>query len=192
MHVTPPVTGFLLVPLLVTSAALLAASPRPPQREGVEMEVLGVVPLESDSASLLVLRQKGGAMVLPIFVGRGEAAAIQRRLGGSPAPRAGAADLMERAINALGGRVVRVEIEGMHAAVFRARVTLEQAEKRVVVEARPSDSVALAMSARAPIFASREVMAEAGLTKEDLERMHKLPERGEEETPAPTSPIVSF
>jgi bifunctional DNase/RNase len=192
MHVTPPVTGFLLVPLLVASAALVAASPRPPQKAGVELEVLGVVALESESGSLLVLRQKGGATVLPIVVGRGEAAAIQRRLDGSPASRPGAADLVERAIGVLGGRVVRVEIEGMHAAaVFRARVTLEQAEKRVVVEARPSDSVALALSARAPIFASREVMAEAGLSKEDLGRMHKLPERGEEETPAP-SPIVSF
>jgi len=191
MHVTPPLTGFLAVPLLLASAALVAAAPRPPAQEGVEMEVLGVVPLESDSASLLVLRQKGAATVLPIFVGRGEAAAIQRRLAGDAASRPGAADLMERAIGALGGRVVRVEIEGMHAAVFRARVTLEQAQRRVVVDARPSDSVALAMSARAPIFASPEVIAEAGLTKEDLGRMHKLPERGEEETPAP-SPTVTF
>ncbi|MFL5264807.1 MAG: bifunctional nuclease family protein [Anaeromyxobacteraceae bacterium] len=191
MHVTPPVTGFLAVPLLLASAALIAAAPHAPAKEGVELEVLGVVPLESESASLLVLRQKGAATVPPIFVGRGEAAAIQRRLAGDAASRPGAADLMERAIGALGGRVVRVEIEGMHAAVFRARVTLEQAQRRVVVDARPSDSVALAMSARAPIFASREVLAEAGLTKEDLERMHKLPERGEEETLAP-SPTVTF
>jgi bifunctional DNase/RNase len=191
MHVTPPVTGFLAVPLLLASAALVAAAPHSPAKEGVEMEVLGVVPLESESSSLLVLRQKGAATVLPIFVGRGEATAIQRRLAGDAASRPGAADLMERAIGALGGRVVRVEIEGMRATVFRARVTLEQAQRHVVVDARPSDSVALAMSARAPIFASREVLAEAGLTKEDLERMHKLPDSGEEETPA-QSPTVTF
>src|SRR5689334_16698620 len=41
MHVTPPVTGFLAVPLLLASAALVAAAPRPAAKEGIEMEVLG-------------------------------------------------------------------------------------------------------------------------------------------------------
>jgi bifunctional DNase/RNase len=187
MHATPPMAGFFFVPLVVAASAgvVMGAAPRSTSPEAVEMEVLGVVPLESDTASLLVLRQKGSPVVLPIFVGRSEGAAIRQRLDKSPPARPLAADLLEKTIDALGGKVVRVEIQGAHAAIFRARVTLQQAERRLEVDARPSDSVALAMSTHAPIFATREVMAEAGLTRDDLERMHRLPTHGEEESAAP-------
>lgn len=156
-----------LVPLAV--AASLAAPPAPPGSD-IELEVLGVVPLESESASVLVLRQKGSATVLPIFVGKNEGTAIDLRLKRAPAGRPLAGDLLDRTIHALGGRVTRVRIEGGDSAVFVARVTLQQAGRRVEVEARPSDSVALAVASRAPIFATRAVLEQAGLTEADLKR----------------------
>jgi bifunctional DNase/RNase len=164
--------GVFLLPLLVAGSVVAASPAAGRGRDGaVELEVLGVVPLESESASLLVLREKRGASMLPIFVGRGEAAAIDLRLKRAPSPRPLSADLLEQAIGALGGKVVRVDIRGVQAALFRARVTVQQGDKRVELEARPSDSVALAMAARAPIYASREVMDEAALSRGDLEKL---------------------
>ncbi len=161
-------------PLLVAVSAALLASGAPraaPPRNLVEMEVLGVVAMESEAASVLVLRQKGEAVVLPIFVGRNEGTAIELRLKGATAVRPHATDLLANAIAALGGKVTRIEILGVQAAVFRARVTMEQGGKRLELEGRPSDSVALALAQNAPIFASREVVKEAGLTPADLDRM---------------------
>ena len=182
------------VPVAVAAVGGLAAAD--PSNAGshelIEMEVVGVIPLQSDSASVLVLRQKGGATVLPIFVGRSEGSAIARRLKGDAASRPVASDLMEHAIKALGGKVVRVEISGVQAALFRARVTLQQAERRIEVDARPSDSVALAMSSSAPIFATRQVMADAGLTKEELDRMRSLPSHGGEEEGPASGQVVTF
>jgi uncharacterized protein len=194
MHAASPVASFYVLPFLVAASAGVvvdAASPSATRQEPVEMEVLGVVPLDSEMASLLVLQEKGAATVLPIFVGRSEGTAIRQRLDQAAPARPAAADLLQKTIESLGGKVLRVEIHGAHAALFRAVVSLQQDGRRIDVEARPSDSVALAMSTHAPIFASREVMVEAGLTKQDLERMHGLPSRGEEESAAP-GPVVTF
>ncbi len=163
------------------AALLTGGAPRadPPQNL-VEMEVLGVVAMESEAASVLVLRQKGEQTVLPIFVGRNEGAAIELRLKGAMATHPHATDLLANAIAALGGKVTRVEILGVQAAIFRARVMLEQGGKRLELEGRPSDSVALALAQKAPIFASREVMREAGLTRSELDRM-RAPAREEKQ-----------
>ena len=171
-----------LSPLLVgVCAALLAGgSPRaaPPQNL-VEMEVLGVVPMESEAASVLVLRQKGEQVVLPIFVGRNEGTAIEMLLKGAASTHPHAMDLLANAIVALGAKVTRVEILGVKAAIFRARVMLDQGGKRLELEGRPSDSVALALAHSAPIFASRDVMKEAGLTRSDLDRI-RAPKQADE------------
>ena len=194
MHMTSSGTCLALLPLIVaTSAASVAGSaPRaaPPEQEVVELEVLGVVPLESEAASILLLRQKGAQAVLPIYVGREQAALIELRLGRAPSTRSHAPDLLAGAIAALGGKVTRVEIRSVQAALFRARVLLQQGDRRLELEGRPSDTVALALSEQAPIFASRKVMAEAGLVPSDLDRMRAPPPRSEEEQSL--GPVESF
>lgn len=166
--------GLLWVPLLAVAPGRGAGA------ASVEVEVMGVVPLEAEGASLLVLKEKSGRTLLPIFVGRSEGVAIDLRMKHAPSSRPLAADLLEKTIGALGGRVLRVEIRSVQAALFRARVTLQQGDRRLEVEARPSDSVALAVTARAPIFATRQVMEEAGLTRQDLGRLRRPPEAGGE------------
>jgi uncharacterized protein len=162
-------SGSLLASLLAGAAATNA--PPGPRSDLVELQVAGVIPLDSESGSLLVLRQKGASTVLPIFVGRSEGASLEQRLKRGPPRRPGTVELLERAIAALGGRVARVALDGEQAALLRGRVTIEQGARRLELDARPSDSVGLAVAAGAPIFATRQVLAEAGLTHEDLARL---------------------
>jgi uncharacterized protein len=188
MHATALGSGLFLLPLLA-AVSLAPASAGKGGSGDVELEVLGVVPLESESASLLILRQKGARTVLPIFVGRAEGAAIELRRKQAPGQRSHGPDLLARTIGALGGKVTRVSIEGAQAAIFSAHVTLQQGDRKVEVEARPSDSVALAIASQAPIFATRTLMAEAGLTEEDLARGRGGPpaKPGGEEDPERTA-----
>jgi bifunctional DNase/RNase len=94
-------------------------------------------------------------------------------------------DLLESTIGALGGRVVRVEIRDGSEALYRASVHLVQGSHRVQLEARPSDSVVLALGSEAPIFATKQLVEESGLTREDLRRMNAS---SGESTPAPALP----
>lgn len=168
---------------LVSGLGMTAAVASGAGPEFVEMEVLGVLPLESETASLLVLREKGSDTMLPIFVGKSEGAAIELRLKQPPAARPQGADLLARTIGVLGGTVTRVDIESSQSPLFTARVTLQQGERRLQMEARPSDSVGLAIAARAPIYAARALVAESGLKHDDLARTQSAPaprERQEE------------
>ncbi|HET9594261.1 MAG TPA: bifunctional nuclease family protein [Anaeromyxobacteraceae bacterium] len=162
-----------LAAALLTAPLLAAATPHRAVPGRVPVEVMGVLPLESDASSLLVLREKGGSTVLPIFMGRAEATAIEMRLKQAPASRPVAGDLLEKTIAALGGKVLSAEIRSVASVFFDARVTLQQGERQLDVEARASDAVALAVRSRAPIFATRQVMEEAGLTEKDLERFRQ-------------------
>ncbi len=184
----------LILPLALASGAGItstAAAPSAPAgTELVELEVLGVVPLEAEPSSLVVLRQKGGPILLPLCVGRSEGAAIALRLKRSSS-RSHAADLFAKAIAALGGKVARVALEAEQATVFHARVTLQQGERRLDVEARPSDSIALAVASQAPIVVSRQLLKDAGLAQEDLGRLQAPPKRPADDRTRP-EPAQTF
>jgi bifunctional DNase/RNase len=166
------------------AAAVTLAAPAHPAPAMVEMEVAGVFPLEDAHAGVLVLREKEGATMLPIVVGSTEAEVVQRRLKKETSSRPRTHDLLEHAIEALGAKVVRVEIRDASEALYRARVFLAQGAQRVELDARPSDSIALAVSARAPIFAARELVQGAGLSREDLERLRRAHSSETPEDPA--------
>ncbi len=191
-------SGLSVLPLTLVAgaAALILASaphglgdgapgPERPQQEGrsgsvtaasgnlVEMEVLGVVPLEGAQSSMLVLKDKHAETILPLVIGQSEALAIELRLRGAAAPRPLTHDLLDRAIAALGGRVVDIEIAALKDSVFEARIRLVQGSQSLVIDARPSDSVALALRSHAPIFARRKVLDDAGLTKAALDRLRQ-------------------
>jgi len=176
------------------AAPLLAAAPHRVVPARVQVEVVGVLPLEADVASLLVLREKGGTTILPIFVGRSEATAIELRLKQAPDARPLAGDLAEKAIGALGGKVLSAEIRSVASVFFDATVTLQQGNRQLAVDARASDAVALAVRSRAPIFATRQVMEEGGLTEKDLQRFRreKPPGPTEEERRSGVGPEQSF
>jgi bifunctional DNase/RNase len=167
--------------LLLSAAAVAAA----PEGEMVEMEVLGVLPLEDGQSSLLVLAQKDGQAVLTPVIGLPEATAIEMALRHVKPPRPMTHDLLERVIGQLGGTVERVEIDGLKDSTFLATVRVKQGKRAHAIDARPSDSVALALRAGAPVFASRRVVEAAGLSRQDLERLRRDPRRPPTREPSP-------
>ncbi len=168
--------------ILLVAAGAPAA---PPASRMVEMEVLGTVPLDDGESSLLVLAQKDGQAVLTPVIGRPEADAIERALHQVALPRPMTHDLLAKVIGQLGGKVARVEIDNLRDSTFMATVRVKQGNRVHAVDARPSDSVALALRAGAPVYASRRVVDAAGLKRSDMERLRREPGRlpGQEKEP---------
>lgn len=130
----------------------------------LRVEVLEVIEAEDGFAVLLIQREQG--LVLPIFIGPAEGMAIRQRLEKLHPPRPMTHDLLEDAITALGAKLLRVEIDDLKANTFLGRLVLEQKKKLITLDARPSDSIALALGLGAPLFVSPAVLQRAGLPLE--------------------------
>ncbi len=117
--------------------------------------------LDSGSNSFVViLQEKGGDRILPIWIGRAEAESIAAHLDGVHRERPMTHDLMRSLIEALGGELVRVNVTRVHEGTFFAEMHLFRDDVTHVVDARPSDSIAIAVRFGAPIFAAEDLLAE--------------------------------
>lgn len=163
--------GWISLPLAIAAALALGAagsSPRPAREDGlVELEVAAVLPLPDGPAGLVVLRDRDSGTVLPLIVPDGEA------LGAGTKAKRAPEGLLGRALDALGARVREVRLEAAEETSAGARVRLVQDGREVEVRARPSESLALALEAGAPILTTRELLAKAGLTPAELHAAHQ-------------------
>ncbi len=100
---------------------------------------------------------------LPIFIHATEAEAIAAELEGYRPQRPLTHDLLKNCIAALGGELQYVLINDLRDNVFYAVLHVEQAHRTIDIDARPSDSIALAVRARVPIYIAKEVMDAAGV-----------------------------
>ena len=114
------------------------------------------------STPLLLLEEVGGDRVLPIFIGAPEATAIAYALQNIETPRPMSHDLLGNVITALGARLFAVEITHLVDNTFFAHLRLLREGKEILVSARPSDAVALALRVGAPLLVSDELMNEEG------------------------------
>jgi bifunctional DNase/RNase len=114
------------------------------------------------STPLLLLEEVGGERVLPIFIGAPEAAAIAYALQGVESPRPMSHDLLGHVIGALGAQVFSVEITELIDNTFYANLRLLRGTEEVIVSARPSDAVAVALRVGSPILVSDDLMASEG------------------------------
>jgi bifunctional DNase/RNase len=159
--------------LLLVLPLLLSADPRPAPL--VPLEVKDVVPLKELQQHAVVLVSKEDGTVLPIFVDETAAVAIAFRLMGKPTPHPLAHDLLDRIVPGLGGRLTEVRIDGLENHVYRSHVYIQQANRQVVIEARPSDAVSMALAARVPVYTTRAVMAVGGITRAEIDAIGKQP-----------------
>jgi bifunctional DNase/RNase len=132
----------------------------------VQVRVAGVA-LDSAGQHVILLKPidelPGEGRILPIWIGAQEATSILIAVEGAVAPRPLAHDLMTSMLDALGATVERVEVTRIDDGTFFAEVTLRTGSDTVVVDARPSDAVALASRASAPVFVADDVLGEAGV-----------------------------
>jgi hypothetical protein len=108
---------------------------------------------------VVLLKSDEGDDVLPIWIGHAEAMAIELHIKGSQFERPLTHDLLKTMIETLGASVTRVAITGLKEGTFFAKIHLQRDSEVLVIDARPSDSVALALKSGAPIFVARDVFA---------------------------------
>ncbi|HEY3317671.1 MAG TPA: bifunctional nuclease family protein [Coriobacteriia bacterium] len=116
---------------------------------------------------VIILRDAESGKLLPIWIGHNEATAILLKLQRVEPPRPLTHDLLFNAIRDMGFVLQRVEITRLEESTFYASLVLRGEEKTIAVDARPSDSIALAVRAHAPIFVAEDVIEEAGLIPDE-------------------------
>ncbi|HVA70687.1 MAG TPA: bifunctional nuclease family protein [Acidimicrobiales bacterium] len=114
------------------------------------------------STPLLLLEEVGGERVLPIYIGAPEAAAIAYALQGVVSPRPMSHDLLGQVVSALGAKLFSVEVTELVDNTYFANLRLVRSGEEIIVSARPSDAVALALRVGAPILISDDLMAAEG------------------------------
>lgn len=129
----------------------------------VELNVAGLSMDPVSKSPILVLRTISQKHILPIWIGPSEAVSISLALQEIEVPRPLTHDLLLSTVETVGYALKSVQIVRVEEGVFYAQIELSKENKTCLVDCRPSDAVALALRAQAPILASREVMDEAGL-----------------------------
>jgi len=126
----------------------------------VEAGVNGLILEHKTQQNVVILRETGGERILPIWIGPGEAQAIRRVLADEPFPRPLTHDLLVRIVEGLQAHVTRVVVAELRENTFYANVIVEGPAGTLSVDARPSDAIALALRAKAPIFVNEELLQE--------------------------------
>jgi len=126
------------------------------ENEFLRVAVGGLVKDQRNNPVVL-LKLEGGEEVLPIWIGHSEALAIELHLRGNSFERPLTHDLMKTAIESLGASVTKVAITELKDNTFFAKLYLRRDSEIYAIDARPSDSIALALKTNADIYVSNEV-----------------------------------
>ena len=129
----------------------------------VEVKVQSLGLDRTSNTPVLILQETGGGRVLPIWIGPGEASAIAMQLADMKFARPLTHDLLASVLSGLGGRLQRVVITRVTDSTYFAELVIEKGEAHISVDARPSDSIAVALRADARIFADDELLERASI-----------------------------
>ena len=114
------------------------------------------------NAPVVILREKAGARILPIWIGPAEASAIAMEMQGMKAPRPMTHDLLKQVVTGLGAELRRLVIADVRDNTYYAELHLARGgDDRFLIDSRPSDGIALALRLHAPIFAADDLLTEA-------------------------------
>jgi bifunctional DNase/RNase len=125
--------------------------------EMVEVTVNGLALDYATKSPVVILGPAESEKILPIWIGHTEAWAIAMEMSGVPSKRPMTHDLIKSIIECLNAEVLQVEIFDLRDQTFYARIILMSDGNKVEVDARPSDSIALALKTKAPIFANNKL-----------------------------------
>ena len=144
----------------------------------IEMTIKGLMVDPITNMPIIILRDKEGQRVLPIWVGVFEANAIALQIENVTTPRPMTHDLLRNVIHDLKADIQKIVVSDLKENTFYALIYLTLHGETVAVDARPSDAIALALRTRAPIFVEDTVIDHAktvDFTTEqaDSDRLHK-------------------
>jgi uncharacterized protein len=123
---------------------------------GVSFDMVGKQPI-------VLLKTVEGNRFLPIWIGHPEAASILMKLQGATTPRPMTHDLLCSMLGELEVRCTQIAVTELRENTFYASITLSVNGRELEIDSRPSDAIALAVRAGAPIFAADEVIAESAI-----------------------------
>ena len=131
----------------------------------VEMVIYGVSFDMVGKQPIVLLKTADGNKFLPIWIGHPEAAAILMKLQGANTPRPMTHDLVTDMLSQLDARIARIAVTDLRENTFFAMVTVSVngTEIEIEIDSRPSDAIALAVRAEAPIFAADSVIEESAI-----------------------------
>jgi len=144
----------------------------------IEMTIKGLMVDPDTNMPIVILRDKEGQRVLPIWVGLFEANAIALQIENVSTPRPMTHDLLTNVIADLRATVQKIVVCDLQENTFYALIYLDTRGETVAIDARPSDAIALALRTKAPIFVEEGVIDNAktvnvGSEKSEAERLHK-------------------
>jgi uncharacterized protein len=129
---------------------------------GVSFDLVGKQPI-------VLLKTADGNKFLPIWIGHPEAAAILMKLQGASTPRPMTHDLVAELLERLDAQVTRITVTELKENTFYASITVAQNGSEIEIDSRPSDAIALAVRAEAPIYADERVIEESAIEFEGEE-----------------------
>jgi uncharacterized protein len=129
---------------------------------GVSFDLVGKQPI-------VLLKTADGNKFLPIWIGHPEAAAILMKLQGASTPRPMTHDLLADVLEQLDAEVTRITVTELRDNTFYASITVQQNGSEIEIDSRPSDAIAIAVRAEAPIFAADRVIEESAIEFEGEE-----------------------
>ena len=124
----------------------------------VQLQIKGLMIDPVSNMPIIILKNPDGKSVLPIWVGIFEANAIAMQLEEVVSPRPMTHDLLKNVIEGLAAEVEQVVITDLKDNTFFAAIHLLRDGQRFTIDARPSDAMALALRAAAPIYVERQVL----------------------------------
>ena len=124
----------------------------------VEMELNKIRIDENRGEQVIVLKEKEGERTLPIVIGIMEVTAIKMKISGVNPPRPMTHDLFYNTIIRLGARIDKIVITKLENNTFFAKLIISVDSRTEEIDARPSDSIAIAIRAKAPIFVDEQIL----------------------------------
>lgn len=138
-----------------------------------------VAPTPEGAVPVVLLEVEGSSDVLPIFIGFAEATAIADGLEAYDIGRPLTHDLLLDTIEELGGRITGMEVASLDESTYIADLHLDTPRGSTTIDARPSDSLALAARTNAPISIATGVFEEGRRPREEFEPLAHLGEHGD-------------
>lgn len=143
----------------------------------VEAEIWSIARIGQENAVLI--RPVGSEVAVPIYIDQYQTQSILIGLGNVTIPRPLTHDLLISILTTLGVRIDRIEITSLKEGTFYAQIILERNGEKIAIDSRPSDSIALAVRKKCPIFIAENVVEQeatvirdmTGETVENIERV---------------------